>query len=416
MRKIISILSFMVCLLVPELAFSMETVVETTGPQELSSLKTGIERSVITRCIARGIALEKYQKLTISISKLGDVISYDALLDTKPERAFHRDLKDIGALSATIDEMIGVIFTETGKTQAIPVPPAKSTTGQDSVPKIKLPFVATSIAAIGEKIFVSDTKTLYELKGEKTTPLWKTPGNNEILRIYPYGDSIIVLAKIINECRSFRIQGTEMKERWDSAVVPLGSGLVSTSLRFDKVLGNSPYIWTAAKQLTGSSPQVPEDFDILSAQSVQDKTSPEGYKIISFNPDTKLVVSNGKSVLWTDDTISGITPQFIENELDTRNFGESEPPAYYYLRPRIVVLGERIVTFRNSQGMARVVSGLNLSEFSQVLVYTPSGNDFTKEEPATFPESYCTDIALAHEKIAVLIVKDKGTYVQFLGL
>ncbi|MGD0210562.1 MAG: hypothetical protein ABSC14_06245, partial [Desulfomonilia bacterium] len=119
---------------------------------------------------------------------------------------------------------------------------------------------------------------------------------------------------------------------------------------------------------------------------------------------------------WTDDTISGITPQFIENELDTRNFGESEPPAYYYLRPRIVVLGERIVTFRNSQGMARVVSGLNLSEFSQVLVYTPSGNDFTKEEPATFPESYCTDIALAHEKIAVLIVKDKGTYVQFLGL
>jgi hypothetical protein len=416
MRKIISILSFMVCLLVPELAFSMETVVETTGPQELSSLKTGIERSVITRCIAKGIALDKYQKLTISISKLGDVISYDALLDTKPERAFHRDLKDIGALSATIDEMIGVIFTETGKTQAVPVPPAKSTAGQDSVPKIKLPFVATSIAAIGEKIFVSDTKTLYELKGEKTTPLWKAPGNNEILRIYPYGDSIIVLAKIINECRSFRIQGTEMKERWDSAVVPLGAGLVSTSLRFDKVLGNSPYIWTAAKQLTGSSPQVPEKFDILSAQSVQDKTSPEGYKIISFNPDTKLVINNGKSVLWTDDTISGITPQFIENEIETRNFGESEPPAYYYLRPRIVVLGERIVTFRNSQGMTRVVSGLNLSEFSQVLVYTPSGNDFTKEEPATFPESYCTDIALAHEKIAVLIVKDKGTYVQFLGL
>lgn len=83
---------------------------------------------------------------------------------------------------------------------------------------------------------------------------------------------------------------------------------------------------------------------------------------------------------------------------------------------RIVVLGERIVTFRDSQGMARLVSGLNLSQFSQVLVYTPSGNDFTKENLAPFPESSCTDIALAQGKIAVLILKDKDTYVHFLGL
>ena len=66
--------------------------------------------------------------------------------------------------------------------------------------------------------------------------------------------------------------------------------------------------------------------------------------------------------------------------------------------------------------MARLVPGLNLSEFSQVLVYTPSRNDITKKEPATFPESSCSDIALAPGKIAVLIVKDKGSYVQFLGL
>ncbi len=78
-----------------------------------------------------------------------------------------------------------------------------------------------------------------------------------------------------------------------------------------------------------------------------------------------------------------------------------------------VVPGERIVTFRNSQGMAKLVSGLNQPEFSQVLAYTPSGNDFTKEEPATFPESYCTDIVLAQVKIAVLIVKDKGTMCIF---
>jgi len=68
MRKILPVLSFMVCLIVPALAFSMEASVEITGPQELTSLKSGIEKSVITRCIAKGIALEKYQKITISIS------------------------------------------------------------------------------------------------------------------------------------------------------------------------------------------------------------------------------------------------------------------------------------------------------------------------------------------------------------
>ena len=118
MRKIVPVLSFMVCLLVPTLAFSMEAAVEITGPQELTSLKAGIEKSVITRCIAKGIALEKYQKITITLSKLGDIISYDALLDTKPVRAFHKDLKDTSALSATIDEMIDAIFSETGRPQA----------------------------------------------------------------------------------------------------------------------------------------------------------------------------------------------------------------------------------------------------------------------------------------------------------
>ena len=126
MRKILPVLSFMVCLLVPSLAFSMEATVEITGPQELTSLKSGIEKSVITRCIAKGIALDKYQKITISLSKLGDIISYDALLDTKPARAFHKDLKDTSALSATIDEMIDVIFFETGKPQAAEQKPSKA--------------------------------------------------------------------------------------------------------------------------------------------------------------------------------------------------------------------------------------------------------------------------------------------------
>jgi hypothetical protein len=416
MRKIISIISFVVCLFVPSLVFCLATAVDITGPQELSSLKTGIEKSITTRCIAKGIALEKYQKLTVTISKLGDVISYDALLDTKPERAFHKDLKDISALSATIDEMIAALFTEASKPQAAPVPPAKTTIGQESALKVELPFVATSIASLGDKIFVSDKKTVYELKGEKTSPLWKAPGSNEILRIYPYGDSIIVLTKIINNCRSFRIQGTEMKERWDNAVIPLGSGLISTSLKFlDRNFGIISYAWSQPKQVSGTSPQLPEKLDILSATSVEVKTRPSGYEVFSYNSKNNLTVTDGKSIVWTDDTIAGITPQFIEDVFVDRE-EQSEPPARFYLKPRIISLGDKTVTFRNSQGLAKIVSGLNMFEFSQVLLYTPSANDFAKEELATFPNSYCPDIAVVQGKIAVLVVKDNGTFVQFLGL
>ena len=416
MRKILPVLSFMVCLIVPALAFSMEAAVEITGPQELTSLKSGIEKSVITRCIAKGIALDKYQKITISLSKLGDIISYDALLDTKPVRAFHKDLKDISTLSATIDEMIDAIFFETGKPQAAELQPSKAPTGQESAPKIMLPFIATSIAAIGDRIYVSDAKTVYELKGEKPTPLWEAPGNNEILRIYPYGESIIVLAKLMNDCRTFMLLGKEIKERWSKAVIPLGNGLVSTNLTFDRIYGNIPYIWSKATQAAGSSPQIPDGLDVISSLSSEAMTSSTGANIITYNPNGAMVVSNGKSILWTDDANAGNAPQFIEDLPVDRSYSGRDPIIRYYLKPRMVMFGSKIITFRNSQGTTRIVSGLNLFEYSQVLAYTQTGDVFTKIELATFPDSYCPDITVFQGKAAALLVKDKLTYVQFLGL
>ncbi|HVN70611.1 MAG TPA: hypothetical protein VMU10_01200 [Desulfomonilia bacterium] len=415
MKKFISTFSFLSLLLVPASAFCMEVSVEITGPQELSSLKSGIEKSVVTRCITRGIALEKYGKLTINISKLGEITSYDALLDTKPAKAFHKDIKDTSALSATMDEMINALFIESGKTQAAPVQPAAPPLGQEVAPKIRLPFIAVSIASTGDKIFVSDEKTVYELKGEKASPLWKAPGKNEILRIYPFGDSLIVLAKIINECRSFRIKGSETKERWDKAVFPLGKGLVSTDITFDKIYGTIPYVWSKPSQITGSSPRIPHGFDTISAVTADMKISAGGEAVISYNLEDKLSISDGKSVLWTDDTLAGHTTLFIEDEYKDRR-EESEPPARYYLEPRISVLGDKIITYRNGQGMAKVVSGLNLFDFSQVLVYTPAGSEYTQNELATFPESYCPDAILFQGKVAALIVKNKSTYIQFLGL
>jgi hypothetical protein len=394
----------------------METAVEITGPQELTSLKSGIEKSVIARCIARGIALEKYQKISITINKLGDIISYDALLDTKPVRAFHKDLKDTSALSATIDEMIDAFFFEAGKPQVTGIQPPTALTAQEIAPKIMLPFIATSIAAIDDRIYVSDTKTVYELKGEKASALWEAPGKNEILRIYPYGESIIVLVKLMNDCRTFMISGKETKERWSKAVIPLGSGLISSNLTFNTIYGTIPYAWSKATQVAGSSPQIPDGLDVISSLSSDAMTSSTGIMIFSYNPKGTMVVSDGKSILWTDDTNAGNSPQFIEDLPVDRGDAGRDPIIRYYLKPRMVPFGSEIVTFRNSLGSTRIVSGLNLFEYSQVLAYTRTGDSFTKNELATFPESYCPDITVIQGKIAALLVKNKLTYVQFLGL
>ncbi len=416
MRKMFPALSFMVCLIVPTLVLSMEAAVEITGPQELTSLKSGIEKSVIARCIAKGIALEKYQKISITISKLGDVISYDALLDTKPVRAFHKDLKDPSALSATIDEMIDALFPGAGKPQPADPQISKTPMGQESAPKIMIPFIATSIAAIDGRIYVSDNKTVYEIKDEKPTPMWKAPGNNEILRIYPYGESIIVLTKLMNDCRTFMLSGKETNERWSKAVVPLGSGLVSTNLTFDRIYGTIPYLWSKPTQVTGSSPQIPADLDVISALSSESMTPSQGTRIFTYNPKGTMVVTDGKSILWTDDTIAGNAPQFIEDLPVDRDYSGGEPVIRYYLKPRMVTIGSKIITFRNSQGTTRIVSGLNLFEYSQVLAYTQTGDGFTKNELATFPDSYCPDITVIQGKAAALLVKNKLSYVQFLGL
>ena len=263
---------------------------------------------------------------------------------------------------------------------------------------------------------MSDTKTLYELKGEKTSLLWRAPGNNEILRIYPYGESILVLAKLLNDCRTFMILGKETKERWSKAVIPLGSGLVSSNLNFDRVYGDIPYIWSKATQVAGTSPQIPDGLDVVSSLSSEAMTASTGTRIFTYNPKGTMVVSDGKSILWTDDTSAGNAPQFIEDlPVDRSNSGD-EPIIRYYLRPRMVTIGSKIITFRNGQGTTKMISGLNLFEYSQVLAYTQTGDNFTKDELATFPDNYCPDIAVIQGKVAALLVKNNVTYVQFLGL
>ena len=287
---------------------------------------------------------------------------------------------------------------------------------QEEGQRIKLPFLPTSITSVGEKIFVSDEHTVYELTGEKVSPLWKARGNNEVLRIYPYGDDLIVLARIMDGFQTFLIHGSEIKVRWNRAVIPLGSGLVSSKLTFDRVFSPLSYQWSSAAQETGASPQIPDGFDVICTITADISPSAGGPEVISYDASDRLTISNGKSTLWSDIDGTTITPLHVDEGRSSRVGIEGDLPARYYVRPRIASAGGRLVTFRNGQGLAGMVSRLNMFENTQILVYTRTGEEFSRTVLAEYPGSYCMDIAVTQGRAAALIVHGKSAYVQFIGL
>jgi len=413
MKKFIFILCMSVLFSVPAPSRAMEVTADITGIQEAGSLKAGIEKTVVARCVSRGVQLEEYKKLNITISKLGDTLSYDAILDSKPPRGFHKDMKDMSTISATIDEMIGTIFGSAPKAlaplpQAVLVPPAVAQAPQSKNYKTmaKLPLVATSIAVIGDRIFISDVYKVYELKGDKTTPVWQVPGKIEILRMYSFNDALLVLAKLNDrDLRTFRIKDGKVVERWDRAVLPVGGSLVSSELVADKDIGGRPFTWMPAKPVYGNPVQVPAGLDMLCAviDPVEDAS-----QIISYDPNDRLVIYKGKDLLWKSDTGSGIVPAFVE---DTRPI----PTERYYLKPRIIPVGGKVVTFWNDQGFAKMIEKVPIFNESNILVYTASDdNELDKITAANFPNSYCSDITLISGKVAALVVKEKKTYLQLL--
>lgn len=415
MKKCIFILCMSVLFFVPASSRAMEVNADITGIQESGSLKAGIETTIIARCVAKGVQLEEYKKLSITISRLGDTLSYDALLDSKPPRAFHKDLKDLSTISVTINEMIGAIFEAPPKVQAPPpqavlAPPAtvQAPQGKGYKTMAKLPLVATSIALIGDRIFISDLSKVYELKGDKTAPVWQTPSKIEILRMYPWKDSLIILGKLgDNDLRTFRIKDGKTAERWDRAVLPIGGSLVSSELVADKDIGGRPFTWMPPKPVSGSPVQIPSGLDMICA--VADPAA-GGSRIISYDPNDKLVLYRGKDLLCKSDTSSGIVPAFIE---DPRPL----PPERLYLKPRIIPTGGKIVTIWNDQGYGKMITKVPLFTGSNIVVYSApedEDNTFEKATAANFPDSYCADITLISGRVAALVVKEKKTYLQLL--
>jgi hypothetical protein len=445
MKKAFAVLAVAVSLFFTSSASGMDVTMDETGQASLKVSKEWITSTMKARCIARGISSELYDRLNIRITALGSVISLDAVLDTVPPRAFHKDIHGLEALSPAFDEMIGAVFAA-APAQAPAAPAMQPAQGAGAAAaaqaapvaqperparaSVNLTFMPTSIAACGKDIFVSDDKTVYRLDGKKTTPVWKATGSSEILRIYAHKDSLLVVTKISDSVRTFSILGSGGVKQWDKAVLPLGDGLVSTYPRFDRDMKSSdPFFpWAPPERLEGSPVMPPAGLDILSATTGNVLPGAPPLQIVSFSTEGRLTIHDGSKPLWIDDDSSGSTPLYIEpkspREGGPRIDKVKEAPMRYNLKPRILPLNERIVTFKNQQGFLAFLPRVNAYMSAEIVMYEPSkggedeegGGPLSRRVLASFDKGHCMDVTLAGDMAAALIVQGKKAFIRFVGL
>ncbi|HPP45620.1 MAG TPA: hypothetical protein PK446_07495, partial [Methanomassiliicoccaceae archaeon] len=151
---------------------AVDVTVEMTGADNFIRLKDGISKTIAARCLAAGLS---DAALSVSLLELGDTISFDAVLNSRPPRAFHRDVRSLGEISGVIDQMIAELMASSAQApaaQADTVLPAPARSPLVEVPPppapgtgLELPFAATSLAVLDGTVYVSDAKTLYRMEG-----------------------------------------------------------------------------------------------------------------------------------------------------------------------------------------------------------------------------------------------------------
>ena len=276
MKKASACLVLLLSLLIASgTAHAFTVVVEMTGAEDFVGLKEGIQKTITARCLANNVAGQAGETLSVSLVQLGETISFDAVLDSKPPRAFHRDVGSRGEISGVIDQMIGEIFTVaasappawSGAPSAapaedalieIPAPPAAES-------GIELPFVATSMAALGGTLYVSDEKTLYRMEGNDAVPCWSPPGTARIYRLYPYRDSLLAVTNRRDSFITYQIRDSKAVQSWERCVVPLGGTLVMSRLLTDSVLPDGANYWEEPAAVSGEGYAFPQGFDFVSA-------------------------------------------------------------------------------------------------------------------------------------------------------
>jgi hypothetical protein len=402
---------------------ALEIAVEITGDEDFVRLKDGIQKTIAARCIAGNVAQEADKTLSVSLIQLGKIISFDAVLDSQPPQAFHRDMNSHGEISGVIDQMIGEMFT--GAARAPGAPAGKPAAAQESLIEIQappaaeagieVPFLATSMAVLGGTIFVSDAKTLYRLEGSDAVPCWSPPGTARIYRLYPYRDSLLVITNRRDSFHTYQIRDLKTVQDWERCVVPLGDTLVSSRLMTDLLLPDGVNYWEEPATLSNEAYAFPKGFDFVSAWTADIYPSQGGPELVAFDRIGRLTVLNGKNPLWVSDTKLATLPLYFES---TQHFERKtdEPDARYYLMPRMLAHNGSIITIANEQGVMKFLRNVKLYSSSRILSFSPDKSGFSERDLAIIRNHYCADIALDQGSLIVLVVKKSTSLIQRIGL
>jgi|GEM_PF-533125 len=399
-------------------AYALDISVEITGDKEIVVLQSALEKSAAARCISKGVDTSLYNKLDIAITQIGQIISIDAILDTKEPRGFHKDIKDINEISNVIDEMIDVIFAPAKAPPIEKEKPVYMIEKQKKISQIVLPFKATSITTSNNTIFVSDKKTIYTIKDDTPHPWWKAPKIDQIFRIYSYKDNIIALVKHMKNLHTYRIEDGHTIGHWPNPVIPLGDGLISSRLIIVPDITGQTNRWTAVRAITGNPTILPAGMDIIATTVSDVDPTHNGPEMISLSKSDKLEITNKGKTIWIGGISIGGLPLYVEDEYliqgnsnkNTRIESRKRPVRYYLPAKIIVTDDKKIITLSNGQPHSKILSNVRIYNSFRILAYTFS--DMGIEEKVLFnaPSGYCADFTIQGRNLlyVLAVYKDKS--------
>ena len=415
MKRSFICLFFLSFLIASSPSHAIEVVVEMTGAEDLVQLKDGIQKTITARCLAAGTPPGDGNALTVSLMRLGEIISFDAVLDSQPPRAFHRDVGSRGELSGVIDQMIEELIIGRAQPAAAPPPaPEEKPLVEVAAPPpiesgIELPFIATSLVVLDGTVFVSDGKTLYRMEGDRAVPCWNTPGSAKIYRIFTYQGSLLAVTNRRESFHTYQIKGSETVQSWERCVIPLGDTLVMSRLMTDLMLPDGVNYWENPVAGTGEAFEFPQGFDFVSAQAADIIPSQSGIETIAFDKLGRVTLLSGKNPLWASETKLATLPLYFESKVD-------EPDARYYLMPRILPYGSGVITIANEQGPWKFLRNVKYYNSSRVLMLNPGKSGDGERDLVTIRNHYCADIALDEGDLIVLVVKKSTSLLQRIDL
>lgn len=407
-------------------AFALDVAVDVKGPQDLMSLKEGLAKTITARCLAKNVDAGG-AALNVSLFQMGSVISLDAILSTKPPKAFHRDLKSADELSGAIDAMIAELFTP-----APPAPPAQPAPVQAAPPAAAAPaaqarteatfsFAGTSLTFLGDTLFVSSSDTLYRVVDGKAKPWWKAPNGAGICRLYAYRDSIVAVASLTSTLFTYQIKDGKTVKKWNRCVVPSRDGLISSRVFTDENLPGGENLWAKPEAVDGSPLLFPEGTDILSTVAA-DVLPGDGEEAVGFDKFNHVVVMRGKEPLWFSESKFSTLPCFVLTRdvnmsgSDSRKGIKKNQEIRYYFMPRILTKGREIYTIANKEGFSGLFGNVKIYDASRIAGFTPEDTGFAEKDLLEIKNNYCADIALDKGDVLALVVKKSTSSIQRIDL